>query len=99
MQTKKEETQQKRWTITSNSCDLGSASLHAGIPYTTEMSYTGSYRDCSKMAGWIRRYFISVNQYNPIRVDRTADKITYRIIAHFGMLETVLLTINKEVVS
>lgn len=84
------------WKINLYVGDLGAASLHAKLPYMgSENSYVGSYKECRIMAGFIRWLFITQNGYNPIFIKRVNKGMQYRVKAHFGMPEYLLLELNK----
>lgn len=72
--------------------------------------YVGGYRALRAIAAWYRRHWIACNGYNPIYTERLyADgrlardlmhcdrlqSITYKIIAHFGMAERVLMVLER----
>lgn len=55
----------------------------------------GTYRQLIKLAAQLRYEFINANGYNPIFVTRAKGYTAYTVMAHFGMPQYRLATIER----
>lgn len=75
--------------------DLKEASATCNLPYNSTSTYTGSFSDCNKLAGYIHREWGKANGYRYVQIKpkRVINTITYT--AKSGKSELVILTIER----